>query len=107
MISRIDQLTVILVYGIWNRYKKFLELEFVLGYNESWPERAVGSNNYYLGTGMKGTMFSNYLLACFENDSEDCFEYVGKLVDSNDRLNEYVDERGNEIWESYKFPMIL
>ena len=85
---------------------KFLWLEFVPGYDESWLENdIVKSNNYYLGLGMKGIISLQYLYANFEDGTERLFKIFGKeLVECNDELELFIDIVGRENYMLCSFP---
>ena len=88
--------------------RKFLELEFVPGYDESWLKRAIKSRNYYLGMGMKGIISLNYIFASFENGTERLFEIQGnKIKECNDKIQVFIGEVGQDNYDSCKFPRDL
>lgn len=88
--------------------RKFLELEFVPGYDESWLKRAIKSCNYYLGMGMKGIISQNYIFASFENGTERLFEIQGnEITECNDKIQIFISEVGKDNYDSCKFPRDL
>lgn len=88
--------------------RRFLELEFVPGYDKNWLERIVKSQNYYLGMGAKGIISPDYIFMSFEDDSERLFRICGRqIIECNGELPSFIEKIGREAYESCKFPKDL
>ena len=85
--------------------RKFLELQFIPGYDSNWIKRMVESRNRSYVLGLKGIVSLQYLYVNFEDGTDRLFEISGKnLIECIEKKELFIKEIGEENYNSCRFP---